>query len=105
MSTFYLLPSRPMVGKYLVENLKPLLTSLLWTDNQLSELAEILESAVDLHPDVFVIYRDELPEGEISARALADGFGVEPNDVVIDVQLGKTASERTTQHWRLTDAA
>lgn len=68
-------------------------------------MTEILESAVLLNPDVFVVYRDELPEGEISARTLADGFGAEPHDVVIDVRLGKTPNECTTQDWRLADAA
>ena len=46
MSTFYLLPSRPLVGRYLVENLEPLFPGLFRPDTQLSELAEILESVL-----------------------------------------------------------
>jgi hypothetical protein len=102
MSTFYVLPSRPLLEQYLAESLKPLLPCVA---SQASTLTEILESAVLLHPDVFVVYREELPEGESLARALPDGFGAEPGDEVIEVRPGKTLGDWTNLRWRVADAA
>lgn len=77
MSTFYLLPSRSSLEEYLAEVLKPLLPCVA---RQPSPLLEILESTVLLHPDVFVVYREELPEVEDLDHALRDGFGAETGD-------------------------
>jgi len=102
MSTFYLLPSRSSLEEYLAEALKPLLPCVA---SQPSPLLEILESTVLLHPDVFVIYRDELPEVEDLDRLLQDGFGAEPGDEVIEVRPGKTRRDWTNRRWRVADAA
>src|SRR5262245_49133922 len=75
MSTFYLLPPRSFLGECLASSLKPLFPGLPWTEGACTELAEALATAVARHPDVYVVYREELPEGEETARALADGFG------------------------------
>jgi hypothetical protein len=39
----------------------------------------------------FVVYRDDLPLGEETALALADGFGAEPGDEVVEITLGGSA--------------
>jgi len=102
MSTFYLLPSRSSLEEYLVEALKPLLPCVV---NQPSPLIEILESTVLLHPDVFVVYREELPEVEDVDHALQDTFGAEPGDEVVEVRPGKTRRDWTNRRWRVANAA
>jgi hypothetical protein len=105
MSTFYLLPSRPLLQRCLGEYLEPLFPGLTWSDRSASELAEILEAVVKLRSDVFVVYREDLPEGESPTRALADGFGAEPGDDVIEVSAAKIAGQWTSRRWRLDKAA
>jgi hypothetical protein len=105
MSTFYLFPARPVLGARFAEFLDPLTPGLRWTDTYLYELAGMLESAIMCHPDVFVVFREELPEGESTAQALADGFGAEPYDEVIEIRAGRSSGQWTTRRWRLDDVA
>ena len=46
--------------------------------------------------DVYVIFREELPEGEELLTALRDGFGAEPGDEIVEVLSGRTAGS-----WRI----
>jgi hypothetical protein len=101
MSTFYLLPPRPLVG----EHFRPLFPDLAWTGAARAELADALAAVVGRQADVFVIYREELPDGEEPARALADGFGAEAGDEVIEVRAGSRPGEWTARRWRLQEAA
>jgi hypothetical protein len=102
MSTFYLLPSRSLLEEYLAEALQPLLPGIA---EHPSYLIEILESTLFLHPDVFVVYREELPEAADLTAALKDGFGAEPGDQVIEVRPGKTRRDWTNWRWQLPNAA
>ena len=38
--------------------------------------------------DAYLVFRDDLPDGERVARALADGYGAEDDDEVVEVRLG-----------------
>jgi hypothetical protein len=49
-----------------------------------------------------VIYREELPDGSETSRALSDLFGAEPGDEVVEVRLDGLA---TLSHRRWTLAA
>jgi len=49
---------------------------------------------------VYVVHREELPEDDDLARGLAEAFGAEPGDEVIEVRPGREA-----QRWRLARAA
>jgi hypothetical protein len=105
MSTFYILPRRPLVEETFAEYLKPLFPGLPRDAIRSSILTELLESGVLLQPDVFVVYREDLPAGEDIVRTLADGFGAEPGDEVIEVRLGSGRQEWTNESWRVSDAA
>ncbi len=97
MATFYLLPPRACLDQVLGELFGKLLPGLplpadAW-DSISCELAE-----TDCWPaDTFLVPRDELPEGD-PAQTLAECFGAEPGDCVVDVSLARPA--RT---WTLTD--
>jgi hypothetical protein len=101
MSTFYLLPPRSFLGECLTASLRPLFPAICWTGTVGTELAEALAAALVRHPDVYVVFREELPEGETPSRALADGFGAEPNDEVVEIYPGKRSGELTSRSWRL----
>jgi hypothetical protein len=101
VSTFYLLPPRPFVGQRLADALRALLPGLDLAADAPAELADVLLAAVARRPDVFVVHREDLAEGEDAARALADGFGAEADDEVVEVRAGARPGELTARRWRL----
>jgi hypothetical protein len=90
MSTFYLLPPRAVFGRRLVAALGIPLTVSNSDSTAWMEAAEALGKAVE-STGAFVVYRDDLPPGEETAVALADGFGAEPGDEVIELAPGDSA--------------
>ena len=105
MSTFYLLPPRPLLAERLADYLQSLLPGLTWTVDAGADLAEALAAAVARRPDVYLVHREDLPEGESPARALADGYGAEPGDEVVEVRPAAKPGEWTARRWRLGAAA
>jgi hypothetical protein len=101
MSTFYLLPPRPQLGQRFGDFLTSMFPGLTWDRAVWSDLAEALGAAASCHPDVFVVYREDLPEGKIDSH-LADLFGAEKGDEVVEVRAGNGAGEVSTRRWRLT---
>ena len=97
MATFYLLPPRPLVEDTLAQSAGTFLPGLPPTGGP--ELTAALESAVGRRPDVFLVFREELPDG-VTADALRDGFGAEAGDEVVEVRAGGVV-----RHWRIGDAA
>jgi hypothetical protein len=84
MATFYLLPPRACLDDALAGFLGKLLPGLpapAW---------ECFAERV-VRPGVYLIPRDDLPDGEPVAEALTLGFGAEPGDRVVEVALGGAA--------------
>jgi hypothetical protein len=101
VSTFYLLPSRPALGERFAGYLKTLFPGLDWGSQRWSELADALADVAGKQPDVYVVYREELPEGEDTTSALSDGFGALAGDEVVEILSGEKPSELSTLRWRL----
>jgi hypothetical protein len=103
VSTFYVLPPRPLLGEYFAGYLGTFFPGLDWTNTGWTELANILETATAQHVDVYVVFREDLPDGEELARALIDGFGAEVGDRIIEVRPGSKPGELAARRWRLGD--
>lgn len=101
MSTFYLLPSRPMLGERFARYLSTLFPGLDWTSNAWSGLADALCEAVLRQPDVFVVYREELPEDSDATTALTDGFGAVAGDDVIEIHPEPKNNSFGAQRWKI----
>ena len=101
MSTFYLLPPRPYLGDCVAHLLRPLLPGVAWDPARRGDLAEVVETALSRQGDVFVVYREDLPAGEVLDRALADGYGAQSGDEVVEVRPGVRPGELTARRWRL----
>jgi hypothetical protein len=101
MATFYVLPPRPLVGQRLLDHLQPLFPGLAWAGHFGVVLVEALAAAACEHPDVYVVYREELPGGEEVGQALRDGFGAEPGDTVVEVRPGPEPGALSARSWRL----
>jgi hypothetical protein len=100
MSRFYLLPSRPELGERFATYLKDLFPGLDWPTSSWSKLAEDLGAVAGRAPDVFVVYREELPDGEDLTTALTDGFGAEAGDEVVEILPG-SRGELSSRRWKL----
>jgi hypothetical protein len=102
VSTFYLLPSRPLLGERFAACLTEFFPGLKWDGRYWSALADTLAAVAADQPDVFVVYRDDLPDGEDAATALADGFGAAAGDEVIEIVPGEPPT-LSARRWHLGD--
>ncbi len=101
MSTFYLLPPRPLLADRFAAYLRLLFPGLDWEDRR-PALTGALEAAVGEHADVYVVYREDLPDEQPLPQALADAFGAEPGDEVVEVHATGRPGEVSTRRWRMT---
>jgi hypothetical protein len=91
MATFYLLPPRQCLDQAVGELFGRLLPGLPLPVDAWEALAQHL-CAVAGWSGVFLVPRDELPDGD-PARALAEGYGAEPGDRVVEVHLARPPRE------------
>jgi hypothetical protein len=105
VSTFYLLPPRPLLADSFADFLGRFFPGLPFDAAARERLADLLGEAVRPHANVFVVYREELPPGEGLARALSDGFGAAHGDEVVEVRPGGRPGELSVRRWRLGEAA
>jgi hypothetical protein len=101
MSTFYLLPPRPLLGARLADYLETVFPGLGWSLSGAPELLEALCAVASRQPDVYVVHRDDLPEGEAPAQALANSFGAEPGDEVVEVAAAGEPGVMSSRRWQL----
>jgi hypothetical protein len=103
MSTFYVLPSRALLGQRVGEFLEGVFPGLHWQRSEWPDLAESLGLAAVTRPDVYVLYREDVPDGGRLADALAAEFGAERGDEVVEVLLGGRLAPLAVRRWRLGD--
>jgi hypothetical protein len=101
LSVFYLLPPPSELGDRLAHFLQAVFPGLDWDYAARESLTEVLTAAAGRHADVYVVFRDDLPEGEDPARALIDGFGAEPGDEVVEVGGAAAADGPGPRRWRV----
>jgi hypothetical protein len=85
MATFYLLPPRACLEECVTELLGRLLPGLPLPAETWDALVGHFAAAAGWPDDIFLIPRDDLPDGEPIPAALAAGFGAEPGDRVVEV--------------------
>lgn len=105
MSTFYVLPSRSALGERFAGYLQNLFPGLGWDGRRWPDLADTLATVAGSHSDVFVVYREDFPDGEDFATALTDGFGASAGDEVIEVSTGGESAGVLSHRWRIGDVA
>lgn len=100
MAQFYLLPPRPIVGEALSWFLRDWFPGLPRITDDGVALADAVQLVAAQRPDVFLIFREDLPESEEPIKALRDGFGAEPGDEVFELRLTGPNQVRS-RSWRL----
>jgi hypothetical protein len=103
VATFYLLPPRPLVGDHVSSVLQALFPGLDWDVARRARFLDLLGELAQGQADVFVVHREDLPDGEALSAALADGFGAEPGDEVVEVRPTGRTGELAARRWRLAE--
>ena len=90
MATFYLLPPRACLEQAVGELFGKLLPGLPLPADAWDAVALQLAATAGWGGDLFLVPRDELPDGD-AGTALADAYGAEPGDRVVEVSLARPA--------------
>lgn len=100
MATFYLLPPRHVVSEHLGSFLGALFPGLDWSNQVIPELAETLSEAAHTHPDIYVVYQEDVAQDADPAATLLRDFGAERGDEIVEV---RSTSGRLAEagRWRL----
>jgi hypothetical protein len=105
VATFYVLPPRAVLGDALARLLREFFPGLDWALAERDVLVDTLAARLTGRREVYVVFRDDLPAGEVLSRALVDGFGAEWGDEVVEVRLAAPAevgsAGLTTRRWRV----
>jgi hypothetical protein len=101
MATFYLLPPRPSLEQALGDFLGRFLPGLPLPVNVWDVVTEQLRAAANWREDVYLVPRDDLPEGEPVNETLIAAFGAEAGDRVVEVGLARGTAGRS---WVLSQA-
>lgn len=101
MATFFLLPPRRVVGEHFHAFLGALFPGLTWPSKVLPDLAEELSEAAHAHPNIYVVYQEDLPEDAHPATALLRDFGAEGGDEVVEVRPAPGGRLAEASRWRL----
>jgi hypothetical protein len=105
MATFYLLPPRPAFQDSLAQFVQSWLPGLTLPKTAAMELAEALGSHLSQQQDMFLIFREDLPDGARTDEALRDFFGANAGDNVIELRLGARPGDMIQRSWTLADVS
>lgn len=86
MATFYVLPPRNNLEEELSALLGRLLPGLPMPVDAWDAVTDRLASIAGWPADVYLVPRDDLPPGEPVHLALAEHFGAEPGDSIVEVR-------------------
>ena len=100
MARFYVLPPRSVVTECMARSLRLSLPGLPIPIHTMEDLLDVLQSAYDEEIEVFVLFREDVPDGVELDLALADGFGAEFGDEVTELRLTSNG-QLTAKSWRL----
>ncbi len=102
MATFYLLPPRSCLEQALEEVLTRLLPGLPLPADSWEAVTERVGSAAGWPADVFLVPRDDLPDGEPVGDSLVAAFGAEVGDHIVEVSLARNPA--SARAWVLGQA-
>ena len=102
MSTFYVLPSREVLGGRLAGVLQSVLPGLETRYPNATELADILVEMAETHNDVFVVFREDLTGSIDILDSLQDIFGAGDGDTVVEID-NVAGENNVSRIWQIVE--
>ena len=101
MATFYVLPSRHLLGQRYGEILSSLFPDVRFTPWDWPDLAESLAAVVEAQGEgeACVVYREDMDEHLSVKEALLREFGATLADEIIEIQFGAGLTQFLHQRW------
>jgi hypothetical protein len=99
MSTFYLMPPRPVFEDSLAQFLQTWLPGLAVPARAGADVTDLLQSDLERRAIAFLVFREDLPDDAEPTDALRDGFGAEAGDRVIEMHLAGRSGEVVARSW------
>jgi len=99
MATFYVLPSRTLLGQRFSEMLSSLFPEKRYTPWDWPELAESVAALIEGQGDAFVVYREDLDDRLSVKDSLLAHFGAVLDDDIVEVQFGAGLHQILHQRW------
>jgi len=99
MATFYVLPSRHLLGQRYGEILTSLFPDLRLTPWDWPELAESLAAVIEAQGEACVVYREDMAEHLSVKESLLREFGATLEDEIIEIQFGAGLTQFLHQRW------
>lgn len=100
MATFYLLPPRECLEQAVAEFIRRIVPGVPVPE---SLCEKILESLVGQAGDAYFVHREDLAGGPV-ASDLANGFGAEPGDAVVEVGMAFGNRPANVRAWTMPTA-
>ena len=94
MATFYVLPARPLFEQMIDRLLAEWLPTVPGPVIPAEELTDLVRANAERKADIFIVYRDELPEGVNVIDGLRDAFGAENGDDITELHLAPNGQVR-----------
>lgn len=88
MATFYVFPSRHLLGQRFGELLTSLFPDMHYTPWDWPDLAESLAGLVEAQAEAHVVYREDMDEMLSTKDSLLRHFGAALDDEIIEIQFG-----------------
>ena len=99
MSTFYLMPPRPVFADSLAQFLQSWLPGLPVPADAGIEVTQMLQTGLELRENAFLVFREDMPNDADPTVILRDGFGAEDGDRVVELRLGGRFGEVLARSW------
>ncbi|MSQ94076.1 MAG: hypothetical protein EXR98_05915 [Gemmataceae bacterium] len=99
MATFYVLPSRQLLGRRFGELLTSLFPGTHFAYSDWPDLAEAIGALVEGQADAHVVYREDFDEALDVKDALLREFGAALEDEIIEIQFGAALTQFLHQRW------
>ncbi len=99
MATFFVLPSRHLLGQRFSDLLAALFPGTQCSPWDWPDLAEALAAMITRGGNAYVVYREELDERLSVKEALMRHFGAAFDDEIIEVKIGVAPQQTTHQRW------
>jgi hypothetical protein len=99
MATFYVLPSRQLLGQRFSDMLIAIFPDAKSTPRDRPDLAAALASIVEGQGDAFVVFREDLDDQVSVKDALVRDFGAALDDDIVEVNFGPGLHEVVHQRW------